>query len=63
MDGSLLGAWCNGCLCDLSQMPDGLYTAFDSSQRGITVVYENQMDCLAYNNFYLFLTNKKVTIV
>lgn len=58
MDGSLLGAWCNGCLCDLSQMPDGLYTAFDSSQRGITVVYEKPNGLFSVQQL-LFIPNKQ----
>jgi UDP-2,3-diacylglucosamine pyrophosphatase LpxH len=58
MDGSLLGGWCNGCLCDLSQMPDGLYTAFDSSQRGITVVYEKTNGLFNVVQ-HLFIPNKK----
>lgn len=38
LDGSLLGGWANGCLADLSQLPDGLYSSFDSTQRGLTIV-------------------------
>jgi predicted phosphodiesterase len=58
MDGSLLGGWCNGCLCDLSQMPDGLYTAFDSSQRGITVVFEKSNGLFSVQQL-LFIPNKE----
>ena len=38
LDGSLLGGWANGCLADLSLLPDGLYSSFDSTQRGLTIV-------------------------
>ena len=57
MDGSLLGGWCNGCLCDLSKMPDGLYTAFDSSQRGITVVFEKPNGLFSVVQ-HLYIPNK-----
>ncbi len=58
MDGSLLGGWCNGCLCDLSKMPDGLYTAFDSSQRGITVVFEKSNGLFSVAQ-HLYIPNKQ----
>ncbi len=57
MDGSLLGGWCNGCLCDLRKMPDGLYTAFDSSQRGLTVIYEKANGLFNVQQ-HLFIPNK-----
>jgi UDP-2,3-diacylglucosamine pyrophosphatase LpxH len=58
LDRSLLGAWGNGCLCDLSLLPTGLYSAFDNSQRGITVVYEKG-DGLFSVQQHIFIPNKK----
>ena len=58
LDGSLLGGWANGCLADLSLLPDGLYSSFDSTQRGLTVIHTKS------NNFFsveqhLFVPNKQ----
>jgi predicted phosphodiesterase len=58
LDGSLLGGFANGCLADLSRMPGGLYSPFDNTQRGISVVYEKS------NGFFhvqqhMFIPNKQ----
>ena len=58
LDSSLLGAWANGCLCDLSQMPTGLYSAFDNTQKGITVVYEKNSGLFSVQQ-HIFIPNKK----
>jgi len=39
-------------------MPDGLYSAFDSTQRGITVVYEKTNGLFNVVQ-HLFIPNKK----
>ena len=58
LDGSLLGAWGNGCLSDLSKMPTGLYTAFDNTQRGFTVVYQKKGGFFSVGQ-HIFIPNKK----
>jgi len=58
LDGSLLGGWCNGCLADLSRMPDGLYSSFDNTQRGITVIYEKSNHLFSVVQ-HLFIPNKQ----
>lgn len=58
LDGSLLGGWANGCLADLSQLPDGLYSSFDSTQRGITVVYTKSNGFFSVAQ-HLFVPNKQ----
>jgi UDP-2,3-diacylglucosamine pyrophosphatase LpxH len=58
LDSSLLGAWGNGCLCDLSLLPTGLYTSFDNSQKGITVVYEKNSGLFSVQQ-HIFIPNKK----
>lgn len=63
LDGSLLGGFANGCLADLSRMPGGLYSPFDNTQRGISVVYENLTAFFMFNNICSFQTNKKVMTV
>jgi hypothetical protein len=57
MDGSLLGCWANACLADLSQMPDGLYSAFDNTQRGFTTIYESPSKLFSVEQ-YMFIPNK-----
>ena len=58
LDGSLLGAWANGCLADLSQLPDGLYSSFDSTQRGISVIYNRSNGFFSVAQ-HLFVPNKQ----
>lgn len=57
LDGSLLGGWANGCLADLSQMPDGLYSSFDSTQRGLTIVNTKTNGFFSVDQV-LFIPNK-----
>ena len=58
LDGSLLGGWANGCLADLSLLPDGLYSSFDSTQRGITVIYSKPNGFFSVAQ-HLFIPNKQ----
>jgi len=58
LDGSLLGGWANGCLADLSRMPGGLYSPFDNTQRGLTIVYEKTNGFFSVEQ-YMFIPNKK----
>jgi len=58
LDGSLLGAWGNGCLCDLTTLPTGLYTAFDNSQKGITVIHQKSNGIFTVVQ-HIFIPNKK----
>jgi predicted phosphodiesterase len=58
LDGSLLGGWANGCLADLSLLPDGLYSSFDSTQRGITVIYTRDNGFFSVAQ-HLFVPNKQ----
>ena len=58
LDGSLLGGWANGCLSDLSQLPDGLYSSYDSTQRGLTVINTKASGLFSVEQL-LFLPNKK----
>lgn len=57
LDGSLLGGWANGCLADLSRMPGGLYSPFDNTQRGLTIVYEKTNGFFSVEQ-YMFIPNK-----
>ena len=58
LDSSILGAWGNGCLCDLSKMPGGLYSSFDNTQRGISVVYEKPNKIFSVEQL-IFIPNKQ----
>jgi len=58
LDGSLLGGWANGCLADLSLLPDGLYSSFDSTQRGLTVVHTKTNGFFSVEQ-HLFVPNKQ----
>lgn len=58
LDGSLLGGWANGCLADLSLLPDGLYSSFDSTQRGFTIINTKSNGFFSVDQV-LFLPNKQ----
>ena len=58
LDGSLLGGWANGCLADLSLLPDGLYSSFDSTQRGLTVINTKTNGFFSVEQ-HLFVPNKQ----
>ena len=58
LDGSLLGGWANGCLADLSLLPDGLYSSFDSTQRGFTIVNTKPNGFFSVDQV-LFIPNKQ----
>jgi len=58
LDGSLLGGWANGCLADLSLLPDGLYSSFDSTQRGFTIVNTKPNGFFSVD-LVLFIPNKQ----
>ena len=57
LDGSILGGFANGCLADLSRMPGGLYSPFDNTQRGLSVVHEKSNGFFTVNQ-HIFIPNK-----
>ena len=58
LDGSLLGGFANGCLADLSRMPGGLYSPFDNTQRGLSIIHEKSNGFFSVNQ-HIFIPNKK----